>query len=58
MRSESKTKRAKVHTQRMERNHRFKEMIVVQLSKENIQGYGADFKGNTYIENPEESKKK
>ena len=41
----------------MERNHRFEEMIVVQLSKENIQGYGTDFKGNTYIENPEESKK-
>ena len=31
-------------------------MIVIQLSQENIQGYGADFKGNTYIENPKESK--
>ena len=41
---------------RMERNHRFKEMIVIQLSKENIQGYGADFKGDMYIENPKESK--
>ena len=40
----------------MERKHRFKEMIVIQLSKENIQGYGADFKGDMYIENPKESK--
>ena len=57
VRLESKTKRVKVQTQRMGRNRRLEEMIVVQLSQENIQGYGADFKGNTYIENPKESKK-
>ena len=41
----------------MGRNRRLEEMIVVQLSQENIQGYGADFQGNTYIQNPKESKK-
>lgn len=56
VRLESKTKRVKVQTQGTGRNHRLEEMIVIQLSQENIQGYGADFKGNTYIENPKESK--